>query len=394
MQEEGKAARRLDRQALDAALADAHAQTWAVLADLTPAQWSVPYDPGINPPLWEYGHVAWFTEWWVLREAAWTADDRILTKRPSLLADADRWFDSGRVPHATRWTLDLPTLPVIRDYGATVLACVREKLAATAEDDAALYPFRLALFHEDMHGEALTYMRQTLDYAAHQPARLGSLPPAEEVAVPGGAVACGSRPDTGFVFDNEKWQHEVVLAPFRIDRHPVRNAAFAAFVEADGYRNADLWSEAGRAWLAGSGATRPLRWRRDADGGWRHRWFGAWQALDADAPVCHVNAYEAEAWCRWAGRRLPTEAEWECAATRGLIDWGRDVWEWTADAFLPYAGFVADRYRDYSAPWFATHRSVRGGSFATRSRMRHPRYRNFYLPHRRDLFAGFRSCAL
>lgn len=394
MEEEGKAARRLDRRALDAALANAYEETWAVLADLTPAQWTVPYDPGINPPLWEVGHVAWFTEWWVLREAAWAADDRILTKRPSLLADADRWFDSGRVPHATRWTLDLPALPAIRDYSATVLACVREKLAATPEDDAALYPFRLALFHEDMHGEALTYMRQTLHYAAHRPATLGALAPAEEVAVPGGPTACGSPPDAGFVFDNEKWRHEVVLAPFRIDRHPVRNADFLRFVEAGGYGDPGLWSEAGRAWLAESGARRPLRWRREADGRWSHCWFGAWQNLDADAPVCHVNAHEAEAWCRWTGRRLPTEAEWECAAARGLIDWGRDVWEWTADPFLPYAGFVADRYRDYSAPWFATHRSVRGGSFATRPRMRHPRYRNFYLPHRRDLFIGFRSCAV
>ena len=123
----------------------------------------------------------------------------------------------------------------------------------------------------------------------------------------------------------------------------------------------------------------------------------AWRPLAPDAPVCHVNAFEAEAYCRWAGRRLPRESEWEHAATRhgrddGAFRWGRAVWEWTADPFLPYPGFVPDRYREYSAPWFGTHRAVRGGSFATHPWMRHPRYRNFYTPERSDLFIGFRTC--
>jgi gamma-glutamyl hercynylcysteine S-oxide synthase len=113
-------------------------------------------------------------------------------------------------------------------------------------------------------------------------------------------------------------------------------------------------------------------------------------------PVVHVNCFEAEAWCRWAGRRLPTEVEWEIAAESGASRgwrWG-EVWEWTASAFRPYPGFVADPYREYSAPWFGTHQAVRGASFATRARMRHARYRNFYLPERDDIFVGFRSCAV
>ncbi|MEA3121532.1 MAG: gamma-glutamyl hercynylcysteine S-oxide synthase, partial [Paraburkholderia sp.] len=115
-------------------------------------------------------------------------------------------------------------------------------------------------------------------------------------------------------------------------------------------------------------------------------------ALPLALPVCHINAFEAEAYCKWRGRRLPREAEWECAACHNLILWGDSVWEWTADPFEPYPGFAPDPYLDYSLPWFSTHRSVRGGSFATHDRMRHPRYRNFYLPHRNDVFVGFRTC--
>ena len=352
----------------------------------------MPYDAGINPPLWEYGHVAWFTEWWVLREGYWNERDELLTRRESILAGADEWFDSGRIPHADRWSLGLPPLDEIRDYAREVLDRVRTRLAGSAARD--LYAFRLALFHEDMHGEALTYMRQTLGYsmpfAQRLPARAGDT---EDVEVPGGPFVQGSPRDDAFVFDNEKWAHEVVLRPARMARHCVSNAAFAAFVDAGGYRDSQWWSEEGRAWLHTEPRAHPARWRK-VDDGWEQRWFGQWERLQADAPVCHVNAYEAEAYCRWAGRRLPGEAEWERAATLGLIDWGGSVWEWTADAFVPYPGFFADRYRDYSQPWFHSHYVLRGGSFATRSRIAHNRYRNFYLPHRRDPFAGFRTCAV
>lgn len=394
---EGVVARRINKFELDVAFADAHRRTWAILQDLSPSQWRVPYDPGINPPLWEYAHIAWFTEYWVLRDPRVGHGGRFIATRSSLLADADRCFDSMRVAHQDRWRLALPSLSQIRDYAGAVLEGARSRLAAAQDSDDALYFFRLALFHEDMHAEALTYMRQALDYPLHAP--LG-MPPVDrgagEAAAPGDTFLMGATASDGFVFDNEKWAHPVRIAPLRIDRQCVSNAAFAEFVAAGGYGNLRWWSDEGRAWLQQSGLSHPARWRQsahDARGRWEWRWFGQWGPLPLDQPVCHVNAYEAEAFCRWAGKRLPTEAEWEYAASRELIRWGSEVWEWTADPFLPYAGFSVDPYQEYSAPWFKTHRVVRGGSFATHERMRHPRYRNFYMPQRCDIFTGFRCCA-
>lgn len=392
MHSDGIAARRAGKSDLEGALIDAHQRTCAVLADLAPEQWQVPYYPGINPPRWEFGHVAWFTEWWVLREAYWNARDELVTRRPSILPGVDDWFDSSRIPHADRWTLEYPPLAELRDYASTVQEAVRAKLSHTDERD--VYAFRLALFHEDMHAEALTYMCQTLGYAMPLPLRMPALPPAEcDVEIPAGPFVQGSPRDEGFVFDNEKWAHAVTLGPARISRTCVSNAQYAEFVEAGGYRERRWWSDEGRAWLDETRSEQPQRWRKTRDG-WMHRWFGRFEPLPLDRPVCHVNAYEAEAYCRWAGRRLPTESEWERAAVLGLIEWGASVWEWMADTFAPYPGFTPDRYRDYSQPWFHTHRNVRGGSFVTQARMHHPRYRNFYVPHRNDIFVGLRTCAL
>ena len=394
---DGIAARKSAKDSLDRALVDAHRHTWSILGDLKPEQWRVPYDPGINPPLWEYAHVAWFTEWWILRDAYNDARGETIPVRPSLLDGADHWFNSGKVAHTDRWQLDLPPLGEIRDYTSAVLDGVRARLGTEDNMDAALYPYRLALFHEDMHGEALSYMRQTLDYSPPDDVRLPVLKDERaEIAVDGCTFALGSTPDNGFVFDNEKWAHPVLIAPFGIDRRCVDNGAFAQFVEAGGYRDERWWSDAGREWLKASALRHPKRWRA-APGDpsrWEQRWFGRWVALSAESPVCHVNAFEAEAYCRSAGRRLPSEAEWECAAANGLIAWGGAVWEWLADPFGPYPGFAADRYLEYSAPWFHSHRCVRGGSFVTRARMHHPRYRNFYLPQRSDIFVGFRTCAV
>ncbi|MGN5476625.1 SUMF1/EgtB/PvdO family nonheme iron enzyme [Cupriavidus basilensis] len=354
---EGDAVRRINKSGLDAAFADAHRRTWGVLQDLSSSQWQVRYDPGINPPLWEYAHVAWFTEHWVLRDPRPGPGGRLVASLPSMLDNADRFFDSSRVPHTERWTLALPPLDEVRGYVAAVLERVRVSLAAADDTDQALYFFRLALFHEDMHAEALTYMRQTLDYPLHAPLDMPSIGPgAGSVAAGGDTFMMGTPAEGGgFVFDNEKWTHPVHIAPFRIDRTCVSNAA--------------VYGIRGGRWLSRPSMVVPRRTRMAAAGqagasgalapaSRRHpgamgiEMVRAVVPLPPEQPVCHINAYEAEAYCRWACKRLPTEAEWEYAATHDLIRWGRAVWEWTADPFVPYAGFAPDPYQEYSALGF------------------------------------------
>lgn len=385
--------RRLDKRAVRAALLDAREYTNAQLDDLDATQWRVPYLPIINPPLWEYGHVGWFMEHWCLRQRG---EGRELA--PSLLANADRWYDSGRVAHSTRWTLDLPERTQTTRYLSNVLDATLEALERADESDAGLYFFRLVLYHEDMHGEAFAYSRHTLGYAPSPRLEVRLLPLVDrgDAHVAGGTFEMGAPRadgDSGFVFDNEKWAHRQVVAPFDVRRNLVTNDEFLAFVEANGYERVEFWSDAGRDWLQQSGRKHPRDWRRAA-GTWERRHFDRWAPLLGDEPVVHVTAFEAEAYCRWAGRRLPIEVEWEFAAAHEAIKWGHSLWEWTASSFEPYPGFVADPYAEYSEPWFHTHRSVRGGSVLTRERMHHSRYRNFYMPERDDVFVGFRTCAL
>jgi iron(II)-dependent oxidoreductase len=345
-------------------LLDARARAAAVTADIDGERLLGPKLRIVNPPLWEIGHVAWFQEHWCLRQrpGGGLAD--------SILPRADALYDSSAVAHDTRWDLPLPDLAATRAYGEAVLERVRERLAREPENASLRYFVRLATFHEDMHAEAFLYTRQTLGYA--EPGLDASAPvlAAEDIEVEGGRFLLGAPPSADFVFDNEKWAHEVEVAPFRIARSPVTNAQFLAFVE--------------------DGGVAPRYWKKEG-GRWLERRFDRWRAPEWDAPVRHVSREEAQAYCAWARRRLPTEAEWECAGAR--LDQGQ-VWEWTASDFLPYPGFSADPYKDYSQPWFGTHKVLRGASFATPARLRRRCFRNFYTPDRADIFAGFRTCAL
>ena len=353
----------------------------------------VPYSAELNPPLWELGHVAWFQEWWIARNperARGAHADPFAERSASLLPQADSWFDSSAIAHRRRWELPLPQADATDDYLRRSLEKTLELLAAlpAGAGDDALYFFRLAASHEQMHAEAAVYMGQSLGI----PLRECSAPPQAghgEVAVEGGVFRLGATAD-GFAFDNELAGDDVRIAAFRIDAEPVCWGAFLPFVEEGGYEEPRWWTARGGDWLAQQRRRVPAGVRR-VPGGWERLWQGRWQPLHDQEVALHLTAHEAEAWCRWAGRRLPTEAEWECAAlSADGFRWGH-AWEWTASAFEPYPGFVAHPYRDYSQPWFGTRRVLRGASPATAPALAHARYRNFYEPHRRDILAGFRS---
>ncbi|GAA4014418.1 selenoneine synthase SenA [Actimicrobium antarcticum] len=353
----------------------------------------VPRLSTLNPPLWELGHLAWFAEWYLLRDAKTSAPDSAL--RHSLLTKGDDWFDSNTVSHRTRWTLGLPSAGALKTYCHEVLDRSLDKLSRTESTDAALYPFRLVLAHEDMHGEALLATLRTLggELSPAVPLQPTAAWAQGEIRFPGGSFQLGSAAGSGFIFDNEKWAHATHVAAFSMDSTLVSHAQFSEFIDDGGYQKPRYWTEAGRDWLMQQERSAPLDWVRDGRQ-WRCTRFGETLMLPLQQPVRHVSLYAAQAYCEWAGRRLPTEAEWELAACSGhpAFRWG-DLWEWTCSPFLPYPGFSADGYREYSAPWFDTHQVVRGASFATPARFRSVRFRNFFLPQRDDVFIGFRTCA-
>jgi iron(II)-dependent oxidoreductase len=411
----------------------ARARVDALTGDLCGAQLLGPKLEIVNPVLWEIGHVAWFQEYWCLR----LRQDG--TRAPSMLAGADELFDSTAIPHDVRWELPLPELARTRGYLREVLERVLGNLERQADDARMLYFAELAACHEDMHAEAFHYTRQTLAYDAPAIPAAPSAMAAQageggDASFPGGTFLLGARQDGEFVHDNEKWAHEVSVRPFRLARFQVTNREFLAFVEAGGYGRRAHWSEAGWVWRKQRSASSPRYWRK-MDGQWHQRRFANWIPLAPDEPVIHVTWYEAEAYCRSVGRRLPTETEWEYAACDGrssgklLAPWGGgrpdrlhanlegnstapvssfaagdsprgcrqllgNVWEWTASTFEPYPGFVPDPYAEYSAPWFGSRKVLRGGSFATPQRLVRNTWRNFFTPERDDVFAGFRTCDL
>jgi len=409
-------------------LAAARARTLMLVSSLETGQWLGPKIDIVNPPLWEFGHVGWFEEHWCLRHG--------YPGRASLHADADALYDSARVPHEQRWTLPLPDPEDTLRY----LSAVREAIEMRMQRESLDYFAQLSAFHEEMHCEALTYTRQTLGYAAPESKSTsvaGAAWPGD-VQIDGGRFSLGAVDDGRFIFDNEKSAHVIEVLPFRMARAPVTNAAFAEFVEAQGYRTRRWWSDQGWIWRTRMGVEMPRYWQKTG-AGWSRRHFDRLEVLPVHEPVIHVSWYEAEAWCRWAGRRLPTEAEWEFAAAtvpgntanKRRYPWGDDLpdgtkanlygvagqclpvsacaagdsawgvrqmvgntWEWTADWFQPYPGFVRDPYAEYSEPWFGNHKVLRGGCHATRSTLIRNTWRNFYTPGRNDVYAGFRTCAL
>jgi iron(II)-dependent oxidoreductase len=369
---------------LSAWVRDARRRTLESVRHLSDDQLLGPRLSIVNPLRWEIGHVGWFQERWVLRHAL---------GHPPLRRDADALYDSAKVHHDTRWDLPLPSRADTIDYLAEVEARVLRHLEDGSLDDR-LYFVRLAVFHEDMHDEAFLYTHQTHGWPAPFPVQMEPVPAggAEDIEILGGCYEIGAREgEDVFVFDNEKWAHPVEVDTFRIARAPVTQRELAEFVHDGGYDRPELWTPEGWRWRTEVGAKMPIYWRTRGDD-FERRVFDRWVPLEPHLPVLHVSAYEAEAWCKWKGRRLPTEAEWEIAAER--LPFTRRVWEWTSTSFHPYPGFVIDPYQEYSAPWFdSLHRVLRGGCFVTQPRLLRKTWRNFYTANRRDVWAGFRSCA-
>lgn len=414
-------------------LRDARSRTLAVLDEIDVQRLPVPYLTEVNPFDWEAGHVAWFQEWFTLRQPL---------GRDPFDASFDELLDSARVGHERRWSQRRITPPELRRYLESSRDSLLEELDRPDPQPAWLWLVQLAIAHEDMHAEAFAMMRQLLGLSAPRSGRDPAARPARaplvegDITVAGGPFLLGAPDDGRFAHDNERGAHEIEIAPFAIARRPVTQAELAAFVDGGGYECRELWSDEGWSWRLASGASHPVFWRRSGRDGWQRRHFDAWLPIEERLPAVHVNAHEAEAWCRWAERRLPSEAEWEAAASldgAAKLDrpWrdasitplpanldGRlgdvapvdafpegdapsgcrqmlgNCWEWTASPFEPYPGFRPDPYAEYSEPWFGTRRVLRGGSWATRSRTVRATWRNFQTPNRRDPFAGFRSCAI
>jgi ergothioneine biosynthesis protein EgtB len=370
-------------------------------------QLAVPRRGELELPAWLGGHIGWLAENWIGRNpqrGLGSACPAQAMRLASIEPMADQWFDPALAPHAARWDLVLPDMQGVRAYLLDTLESTLELLEKAPEDDDGLYFFRAALFHEDLRGEQLVVMAQTLGL----PLTL-ELPPAsrqrEAVLVPAGRWQLGAAAG-GFVFDLEKWAHEVEVPEFEIDAQPVTWAQYVEFVADGGYDTAQFWQPDGWEWLQRQASAQGRRGPRyveqigTASGAVMQTRFGKPTRMAAGQPATHLTWWEADAWARWAGRRLPTEAEWEVAAhtaARRGFRWG-EVREWTASTLRPWPGFEPDpwtRHSDLEAQAaFGRARVQRGASFAARARMKHPKWRGFALPERDDGFVGFRSCAL
>lgn len=435
---------RLSEQSQEIAdrLIDTRRREIELVSDLTDKQLVGPRMRIVEPPIWELGHVGWFQDRWILQN--------LDNKQPSDPA-ADALYNSFKIPNVERWDLAFPSRGQTFEYITDILEQIIQRLEFRDLTDQEIYFYNLVLNHEEMHIETMHHIRQT--HAYHAPKYSGERRDMDglkidqdfefkDVEIPAGTYMLGGTPDMPFVFDNEKWAHPVRIERFSIAATPVTFAEYQNFVNAGGYQERSIWSAEGWEWLQHSGQTHPAYWQEDDDGNWRWRWFDQWIPLDPFLPMVHVNWYEANAYCRWAGRRLPTEAEWELAASAapdpsqgGFTDekrwypWGYNfpqsvhanlnsmmgivdvrsfpegdsafslrqmignIWEWTANTFNPFPGYIIDPYDTYSEPSFGQQKVLRGGCWATRPHVIRNTFRNFYTPDRNNIFAGFRTVA-
>jgi len=376
------------------ALAEARERTLALVAPVSEADLDRVHGELMSPLVWDLGHIAAFEDLWLCQR---------LGGLEPLEPDLSIVYDASEIPRAERG--DIAYLR--RDDALEFMERVRERALGVLARDGGGPLWEMLVQHEHQHNET---MLQTLQLAApgtYSPERAVPDAPGGEpgmVAIEAGPFRMGF-PGDGFAYDNERPPHEVHIDEFEIDLAPVANAAFAEFVADGGYARRSLWSEAGWGWRAREGVTRPLYWTEDG----KERRFDRIETIEPGLAVMHVSWFEADAFARWRGARLPSEAEWEKAAGihgkhRGHIDqldfgpgpagpFLGDCWEWTASFFGGYPGFEAHPYREYSEVFFgAEYRVLRGASWATRPSVVRTTFRNWDYPERRQIFAGFR-CA-
>ena len=371
------------------ALERARRQTEGLLEPLSDEQLTRRVSPLQSPLVWDLAHIGHFEELWLLRRAG---------GRDAVSPEHDDLYDS--FAHARGERGRLPILPpeaaraYVREVREAVLALLPE-LSLDNGDPLLERGFVVGMVaqHELQHGETMAQTLALAGLPGPPPQGPPEVEASGEVIVAGGSFTLGA--DDPWAYDNERPAHAVEVAPFRIDRALVTNAEYSAFVDAGGYRDRAVWSDEGWAWRDAEGAQAPLHW--ELDGGRRlRRRFEVVEALPPGEPVQHVSFHEAEAYARWAGKRLPTEAEWEKAAktAAGELEHVRGaVWQWTSSCFERYPGFRAFPYAEYSEPFFGEeHRVLRGGSWVTDPLVARQTFRNWDLPQRRQIFSGLR-CA-
>jgi len=354
-------------------LGEARQRTLELIEPLDDAQLNRVYSEILSPLAWDLGHIANFEELWLVQTVG---------GREPLHGELGRFYDAIENPRRTRGEL-----PILRDAELrSYLADVRERalevldeveIGADAEDPLLRdgFVYELLLAHELQHNETMLQLLQLVDdyeplAAATRPA-VGPSVGSELVAIDAGQHEIGAS-SQGFAYDNERSRHTVELDAFRIERTPVDNGTYIQFVEE-------------------TGAQPPLYWERDGEQGWVETGMGRRSPVDPSLPVIHVSWHEASAFAAWAGRRLPTEQEWEAAGPQ--LDRIGQAWEWTSSDFLAYPGFEAYPYREYSEVFFGdTYKVLRGGSWATHPSVMRPSFRNWDLPERKQIFSGIR-CA-
>lgn len=398
-------------ETLSLGLLNARNQTLALLDAFGDALHQQPDDSPslvhLPPPLWTAGHAGWFQERWIGRnpqcgQGAACAPDGL--RLGSIEPMADAWWDPAQSTPAERWTLALPEAGRLKAYLLDGLEGTLELLEKTPHQPEALYFFRLALFHEDACAEALVRAAQALGVGLDIPQPATS-PLREPLWLPAVRWTLGTAQGAvggGFVADEEQSAHAIDLPEVEIDAQPVSWSQFVEFADDGGYDRPELWLPAGWDWLQqtavreGRRAPRHVTQIGAASGAVLQQRLGRAVRLAGQQAVTHVSWWEADAWCRWAGRRLPAEVEWDMAAhtaVRRGFRWG-DVHEWTATTFRPYPGYQPGPWREGSTRFFGLGKVLRGASFATAERLRYPGWRGGALPDDDTHFVGFRSCAL